>query len=164
MNNSELRQMYEIELVSIGTIAQRVGKSRTWIHHILKSIGVDTSKRPREVKCLYCGKTLLKTRSQIRKSKNHFCNHKEYLKLLREDSEFDKHRLGQRIGKTVFQACTGNLDFDPVIHHVDGDQENNKPKNIWAFRTPEDHIYYHRGGKVKTLKADTGAWEEVKND
>lgn len=160
MDNSQLRQMYEVELVSIGTIAKRVGKSRTWIHKLLRSMGVDTTKRPRQVKCAYCGKKLLRNRYQVRNKQNYFCNSKHYLKCLK-DPEFNKHRQGQRIGRIVFESCVGILDFEPFIHHIDEDPENNNPKNLWGFRSQGDHFFYHQGGKVTALKADTGSWEEV---
>lgn len=161
--NDQICSMYVDELVSMGTIAKRFGKSRTWIHKVLRSKGVDTGKRLIEVKCDYCGNTLLKNKSQIRNRQNHFCNSKCYHGSLK-DPEFNKYRQGQRVGKVVFLACVGTLDFEPIIHHVDENPENNNPKNLWGFRNQADHFAYHQGGKVMILKANTGKWEEVEKN
>jgi predicted transcriptional regulator len=157
--------MYEDQLLSIDKIAEKLGVSGTTIHNHLRAQEVDTTKRLRRVICACgCGKTTKRPRCQVRTGKLLFFNRKHFINFMKGPmaQKYKELRDGKRIGKAVLKACVGILDFDPVIHHIDGTYENNSPKNLLGFRSREDYFLYQKGVKVMALRADTGAWEEVR--
>ena len=55
-----------------------------------------------------------------------------------------EHRL-------VMEAHIGRyLTKEEVIHHIDGDKENNKIENLMLFKNNSDHLRYHK--KIRDLK------------
>lgn len=42
-----------------------------------------------------------------------------------------------------------------VVHHVNGDKKDNRPENLWVFRTRRDHNRYHSTGSFKQTEDGT---------
>lgn len=47
------------------------------------------------------------------------------------------------------------LRKNEVVHHKDGNRQNNSPDNICIFRTRDDHSRYHQGGSMELQEDGT---------
>ena len=62
-----------------------------------------------------------------------------------KDGRVQPHRLmvAQKLGR-----C---LKIAEVVHHIDGDCENNKIENLALFNSNSEHISFHRVGKPSPI-------------
>lgn len=138
-------------------IGKRYGVGRLRIWQILKRLGVDTSKRKIEATCAACGATLLRHRGYIRSRINVFCGHECYGLFCsangpssREPNK-NKLRQGMRLGRATMQRYYGQLPAGSVVHHINGNNYDNRIDNLILFRSSGDHAKHHRNIEVTPL-------------
>jgi hypothetical protein len=153
-------EMYQTQLMSCQMIADYFKVSRQTIFKYLRQHGVSTAKHKISINCEICQKEILKPRCYTRKTTHHFCSRKCYYTWI-NNPNYNQHRQGQRIAREVFEQSVG-FSHDWVLHHVDGNNDNNDISNLWAFKTNSDHMRYHRGGESLALIGSLGLWQVVK--
>jgi len=143
---------YRDKLTPMEQLAIHFSVSRQAIHKILRKYGVDTTKHRISVPCLCCGKETLKTKSQIRNRKNHFCSQDCYYAWVESLSEgpYVQSRHSQRIARAIIAK---NFPLQPahVVHHIDGNAFNTSLDNLLVFANQGDHIRHHRGIPITPL-------------
>lgn len=141
--HKDIINAYTIDLLSMQEIANLLHVSRAAIHTILRKHGIDTSKQRIAVTCTACGTTVYRTRKQVRRQHNHFCNRTCYDSYLTAGkASYAQDRHSQRLARAV---VTQYFDLQPrhIVHHEDGNSFNNKPDNLRVFSNQGDHIRYH---------------------
>jgi hypothetical protein len=48
-----------------------------------------------------------------------------------------------------------------IIHHMDGNTDNNNINNLAAFKSHSDHMAFHRFRPTEALLGSTGKWERI---
>lgn len=139
------------KLVPVIDIAGRYGVTRQAIYKILRSMGVDTSKRKVQVECTYCGGSFYRVKSQLRGRRFVFCCMGCYYAWVNaQRGKYRPDRRGQRLARgavdAVFPLMPGY-----VVHHIDGDNKNNDLRNLMVFASNADHVSYHRRGGGRPL-------------
>jgi hypothetical protein len=159
MDYSNAIDMFNKQLMSCNQIAKSFNVSRPTIWKYLRKHGVNTSKDNSFAICKQCGISFKKTRCRIRNTTHQFCSRVCYFNYIKNPN-YNSHRQGQRIARQVFEReiC---FTHDWVIHHADGNNDNNNIKNLWAFQKQSDHMKYHRGGKTTALIGTSQKWESV---
>src|SRR3972149_1541207 len=74
---------YEKDLMSCEMIAKEIGCTRQAVFKVLRRAGGDTSDRKRETFCDQCGKSIFRTRGQVRDRLRHFCSYDCYFKFIK---------------------------------------------------------------------------------
>jgi len=137
--------MWEDDLFSLQMIAEYFRCSRQAVKKYLNKRGVDTSKGGvRSVICDKCGKEFKAHRSRLRMRRKHYCSVKCYYDSI-DNPDYNGNRQGQikarRVVKEFFPLSEEN-----VVHHRDGDNENNDPVNLMVFANQSAHMRWHRAG------------------
>jgi biotin operon repressor len=147
----EAKRLFVDEKLSLEKVGKRMGVSRVAVHKALKKIGVDTSKKANKVvktTCYWCGREIEKKRCSFNNSSKHFCMQGCYVGWLKS-SDYNPNRMGQRMARIFVKPYVyklfGQIDF--VVHHKDGNEENNKDENLLVFPSNADHVKWHRGSK-----------------
>lgn len=152
-------ELYVNNLLSCGMIAEIMKVSRQAIFKALRHAKVDTSKRKFTTKCSQCGKEISRTRQRIRDTMYPFCSNQCYFAYIKNPNYQDS-RQGTRIANHMLQEAV-SYQYSLVSHHVDGNDSNNSPQNIWGFRSHAHHMRYHRGGLAQAFILSTGEWKSV---
>lgn len=139
-------------LETVASLATTFGVTRQAIYKVLRTNGIDTSKKQLKVSCRACGKILTRNKARVRKQKNHFCDYKCYYAFLEagNDNIYIQNRQGQRIARRVV-SCFFELQDDHIVHHEDRNTLNNLPYNLKVFSTQGDHIRYHREFEIDPI-------------
>jgi len=95
--------------------------------------------------CEHCRKEFKKVRSLYLKSKKHFCKKECYWKYL-ENPDYIRSAYGMRIARKAVKGCGYYLLDSEVVHHVDGNCNNNDPNNLMVFKNQSEHNLWHRNG------------------
>jgi len=141
---------WENSMMSEVEISGFLGISRSGLYSIRKNMGWDVRFRSDR------GKPRVDPEDKRRRWN-------EYMKAYRV-SHYDKcaHPM-MRIGKRTMSKARYNatlyvvnrsLKDSEVVHHIDGDTRNNEPGNLMVFSSQGDHLKYHRGDKVESVKAE----------
>lgn len=154
----EIVKAFEVDLVRIVDLAKMYGISRQGMYKLLKRNGVDTTKSGEnawhEVSCRTCGAIIKRRRATLRNQENHYCNNKCYYRHLGSISiGVVTSRAGMYMARSIvslFYEYKGG----EVVHHIDGDETNNKLSNLAIFKCNGDHLLFHRG--YNTLPIWTG--------
>jgi len=124
-------------------VASKIGVSRQRIWQICKKHGIN-QYRPIERTCVYCEEKFTATRAQVRRGYALYCSENCYFTHRREIGDYIPRRHGQRIGRKKIEEWLGfPLPDGYIIHHEDGNQNNNDFKNLFVFRSHSDHLKYH---------------------
>ena len=148
-------QKYSIGLQSTGMLAKAYGVSRRAIWMGLNNRGIDTSKviacwRTRN--CAFCGAEVSVRRARMRDSTSSYCNQECYIGIIKLRSpNYKAHRQGQRKAREVVSKHFTLLP-GYIVHHEDGNNDNNAVSNLTVFASNVDHMGYHRMSK-KTAPA-----------
>ena len=52
-------------------------------------------------------------------------------------------RAGGQVSRLVVESCGRKLRRNEVVHHVDGNRENNDPNNLAIFKNQAEHMRVH---------------------
>lgn len=139
-------------LVRMKDLATRYNLTRQRIWQVLKAAGVDTAKKGGiDVACAWCDKEFKKPRCQVRQRKRCFCsNDCYYAWLAKRSAGFEPWRHGMRIARSLVSEYF-ILESGYVVHHEDGNNQNNDLSNLRVFESHGDHLRYHRGFGTKPL-------------
>ena len=124
--------------------------NRGMIHYIkLMGLGYPRSWQLHCI-CPVCGRQYTTNRYFISHGKK-YCSIGCYHQRLRDNAigEFlsgSNKTMGSRRARQVVTEIVDTSEWPPswVIHHEDGNQLNNEPHNLKAFRDQGDHLRYHR--------------------
>jgi len=112
------------------------------------------------VRCKQCGKLFKKHRYLWRKSKDHFCCKEHYWEYL-NNPEYNRNVWMMRKAREELVQCGFLRSPENVVHHIDGNTENNDFTNLMVFKNQSDHSRWHRGDRslVEPLWAGSGNTE-----
>lgn len=147
MERKELVRKFIEELIPMAVLAGEYGISRQAIHKIIKKAGVDivAAARPLVV-CAVCNKSFAAARNRVRNTNTLTCSRACYNAFLKRNN-YKEHRHSSRLARAIVGQYH-TLNIDEVVHHIDGDQSNNRLENLMVFASQADHIRYHRGFAV----------------
>jgi len=124
------------------------------ILRFLNRNGIQTSDTRKDAVCALpsCGRSFKKTRSVFLRSRRHYCCKEHYWAHL-ENPEYIRSVYGSRMARKSVRDCGYYLIDGDVVHHKDGDCNNNDPNNLMVFASHGDHMRWHRGDRslVKPL-------------
>lgn len=153
----EIVRAYEIDLARCSELAEKYGITRAGIHRLLKRNGVDATKGGvncrHDVTCKHCGGTFNVNRARLRSAKNLYCSKKCWL------AHLDNIKIGKLSRAGLYQARKALLNAGVwahlapkvVVHHVDGNDNNNAISNLEIYATQGDHLRMHRGFDVSPI-------------
>lgn len=149
-------KLFKEEYWSLQMIGDKYGVSRCWIKNILNKNGIDTSKKANGkvmVRCLICNRKIERNRKKFRTNNNNFCCHEHYMQWIQENKteNYNESRQGQRNARKIMEKYYGELPSGSVVHHIDGNCENNKIENLILFPSHSEHLKFHRRKKDKCL-------------
>lgn len=125
-------------------IAAIVGRSHSRIGQILKEEGIDpTDGTWVDVTCYMCSNPFKQERSRVRKSSRNYCSRECYY-VARKTTNYKPDYRGQRMARKVVSRLFA-LPPGSIVHHEDGDNNNNDPRNLKVFASHSDHLKYHHG-------------------
>jgi len=152
MDKSYLEQKYLVEHLTLDEIGKELGCSRQNVYAYVKKYGIDARKAEwAEVECAVCGKKFEVRRKRFRRTQNQFCSMEHYKVYLTLD-EYKEWRQGQRIARLVVEQKRGYaLQEGEVVHHKDGNNENNDYANLMVFPSHSEHLKFHHAEKRKRL-------------
>lgn len=131
--------------VSAADLGRRYGRTRQAIYLLLRKNGIPRNDHSRiERKCGWCGSAILVLRNRAARARVSYCNSACYQEKIRS-AEYQTWRHGQRIAHEVVSGFFA-LVYGNVVHHRDGDQDNNDLANLMVFATHGDLMRWHRGG------------------
>jgi hypothetical protein len=145
----EIIKAYRDDLQPMITIAERYNCTRQAVFKLLKRKGIDTNKAQRtEQPCHTCGKPVLRRRGKARVTRYFFCDricYEHYLNVLGEDYKPSAYhcRIGRQVVKDRFKEY--NPEAGHIVHHVNKDNTDSRPINLWVFANQSDHLLFHRG-------------------
>ena len=134
--------LFTVKHLTTREIALIVEASAAAVAKCLKRNGI-TSDQGEWVllQCSFCGADIKITRSNWRKSLQHYCSNNCYY-ASRENPGFKPWRQGQRLARAIVSQ---HIHLEPgwVVHHKDGDGRNNDLNNLAVYRSNGDHIKHH---------------------
>ena len=147
---AEVIERYTIQHETMQEIADLTHISRAAISRRLKRAGI-TSEQGERVNCLcpVCGQSFSSTRKRWKQARKRFCSMPCYTAQMQQ-TNYHAWRHGQRLARTAVKGCFP-LQEGQIVHHVDGDNRNNKLENLWVFTSNADHMSFHRGGLAQPI-------------
>lgn len=146
----EIKDLFLNQLHSLEMIAQKFKVSRSGIKKILNANDVKTSydaTRPK-CTCIACGKEFTKTRARKRNQTgwNDYCSRPCYYKSIEGFGFADNGpaRRDARLKMAIEILGTLKLPAGAIVHHIDGNQTNNLPRNLILFVSQAAHLRFHR--------------------
>ena len=134
--------MYEDDLFSLQMIGDFFGVTRQGVKKYLNVRDIDTSKRKRDAVCDGCGKWFKKHRAYLRNSIKNYCSPECHYSAI-HNPDYNGSRQGQRIARRVVREIHPLRETE-VVHHMDGNTENNDLENLMVFANQSDHMRWHR--------------------
>jgi hypothetical protein len=128
----------------IAVMTGGVVTGRSILRYVLKH-GRCTWDTRKDVVCEYCGKEFKKVRSVFRNSRKHFCCKEHYWAHL-YNPEYIRSVHGSRVARRTVAECGYKPTYGEVVHHIDGDCNNNDPWNLMVFASQSDHSRWHKNG------------------
>ena len=144
ITKQELEGLYLGQHLTMAEIGKVYGLTRQRIHQLIRSMGIDTRTAERfTASCIRCNKTFSTTRGHYRKHSNHYCSLECYLSD-RKNEHYQPHRNGQRHARAIMTKHIGRpLLKGEVVHHIDGNCNNNTIDNLMFFPSHSAHIRHH---------------------
>jgi len=153
---AELSKLYLDDDRQINEIARIYSRSRQMVYKWFKQHGIERKDYFVWFKCDYCGQVGKSRKKTYAKSEKHFCSKECYQHGYMHNPEYRQRRQGQRIGRILmkeFLEAHGILmNYDMVVHHVDGDNNNNDLSNLMVFNNASEHLAYHHKLRRERLR------------
>lgn len=146
VSTDDLVRLYEVDLLTMQEIADRLGMTKQAVWHRLKKVAGSQFKAlsvPRT--CGHCVEPFTTNRKRIRQGVGKYCSIRCYQSDVSVHGRYSK--AGQREGRKLCGAKTGE-----VVHHIDGDTMNNAGWNLVVFPSNASHMSFHKSGKAERLK------------
>src|SRR4030042_3926598 len=144
VSREELVELYLRRHLSMEEIGKIYSLTRARISQLCRLYDikpVDAEKV--KIICDWCGKEKVKFRKQWRKSSTHYCSMRCYLSD-RKNQDYRPHRNGQREARQVMAKHIGRpLLKEEIVHHIDGNCQNNDPSNLLLFPNHKAHMRLH---------------------
>jgi len=136
--------MYTEKHLTGQQIGDMIGMSRAGVMKRLRKAGIKADQGE-HVTCIcdYCGSECSTTRARWRRTARQYCGEQCYYKS-RENPAYLPWRQGQNIARQIVNHYF-KLQSHHVVHHIDGDNTNNKLSNLMVFESQSDHMTYHHG-------------------
>jgi len=140
---------YSCDKIAVMTGDIVVGRS---ILRFVGRHGRKTWDTRRDVVCENCGEEFKKGRALFLKSRKHYCTHRCFSENIK-NPDYIRSAYGSRMARKRVRDCGYYLVEGEVVHHKDGDCNNNNPGNLMVFANNGDHARWHRGDRsvVKAL-------------
>ena len=154
IDRTELERLYLVEHLTMQQIGDRLGCTRSNIHHKIRRFKIDGSTAGRfNIKCDKCGKLYSITRKRFKLTVKHFCSMSCYADYM-HNPEYIQYRNGQTKGRSVMAKSLGrSLRDGETVHHEDGNNMNNDISNLRLFNSPSEHIAYHHKLRRERLES-----------
>lgn len=146
----ELVRKFVEELVPMVVLATEYGISRQAVHKIIRKSGVNVVAAAKvTVTCAVCNKTFVAARNRVRATNTLTCSRDCYYTFLKRNN-YKENSRGSRLARKLV-GLYHTLRPGEIVHHIDGDQSNNKLENLMVFASAADHVRFHRGFDVKPV-------------
>jgi len=139
-------ELWEVELFSLQMIGDVFGVTRQAVRKYLRKAGIDTGKRKWDAICAQCGGMFKIHRSRLRRARKVYCSEGCYIESMRNPA-YNESRQGQRVARALVKSTGFLIGPECVVHHVDGDCDNNDIENLIVFGSQADHMRWHRGDR-----------------
>jgi hypothetical protein len=150
IERKELVKKFVDELIPMAVLATEYSISRQAVHKIIRKSGVDIVAAARvAVICAVCNKTFVAARNRVRATNTLTCSRDCYHTFLKRNN-YKENKGGSRLARKLV-SLYHTLRPGEVVHHIDGDQSNNKLENLMVFASAADHVRYHRGFDIKPV-------------
>ncbi len=126
-------------------------------------------------KCIDCGKEVCRDSLRCRECASKTRHRKErkidktgYVQIQMPGHPFADHKGYVREHRLVVEQKIGRyLRPEEVVHHIDGDKQNNKIGNLMLFSTHRKHLQFHTriiqyGYTGPIMREIANRWEEIK--
>ena len=154
IDRDEVWRLYREELLTMEEVGKRLGCSKQNIYHILRSRGEDYHVMFLVRKCKRCGGELTVNRGRLKRGGGVYCSVFCYHSDRSINGVYS--RRGTRIGRKVMGASVGE-----VVHHINGDDFDNRVENLMVFKDSAAHASFHKSGAAKALKEKVDSGELV---
>ena len=147
LERQELVRKFITGLVPMAALATEYRISRQAVHKIIRKAGVDIAAAAKPlVTCAVCNKSFTAARNRVRVTNTLTCSRECYNTFLRRNN-YRECRHGSRLARAIVEQYHV-LKAGEVVHHIDGDQSNNRLENLMVFASQADHIRHHRGFEI----------------
>jgi len=140
-------------LIPVIALAKKYGITRCGIYKLLNRNGVDTTKAGPNahptVYCSFCGADFVVSRLSLRKNRRRFCSMgcwHQYLAMVSIGQNIDRYGM---MHARVEALKHFGLKVGQTVHHINGDEKDNRKENLAVFEDNGDHVRYHRGCAYK---------------
>lgn len=131
-------------------IGAHYGVTRQAIFKHLRKAGIDADQGERvTVECSMCGKEFSMTRKRWKLTDRPHCSSDCYV-LRRSNPDYIPWRQGGRLARIIVSQYF-RLEPGHIVHHIDGNQRNNKLDNLQVFANQSDHLKLHHGRDIEPL-------------
>ncbi len=153
----QLETWYLKDHLTLAEIGKLLGITRQAVLSRINRLGIDKSTAERfDIKCDFCGKLYSITRKRFKLSVKHFCSNKCYQNGYMHNPDYRQWRTGQRVGRALMDEFLKEhgilMNYDMVVHHIDGDQSNNELSNLMVFNNASEHLAHHHKLRRKRLE------------
>lgn len=159
LTSKEIVSLYN-GMTRVNDIAELAGISRQGVFNILKDAGVTTYKRKSvEVVCQFCKERFTKYHTNV--SESNYCSsqcfhasHSVAGMYSNRGSGFtplsDKaaHRKLSGIARKTVMESGIILEPGQVVHHINGDRNDNRIENLRVFNSHSEHMRFHHNANA----------------
>jgi hypothetical protein len=142
ITTEEIKTLYIVGLRTMEEIGAMAGISRQAVRLILDRIGVEYRGGKLIKQCLYCHGDFQVCRNVTKKGQGNYCSNRcsNAARSLGGDMS-----VSSRMGRAAWLMAHPAETFKPgqVIHHIDGDRNNNDVGNLRVFNSQTEHMQYH---------------------
>ena len=153
LTKDELEELYLRQHLTMQEIGDMYEVTRAAVMKALDRNGVDKSQGERfDHNCAYCKEVFSTTRKRFKSVTGHYCSAGCYHKHRRKAGRYKPSRQGCRIARKVMVEHLGReLNPEEVVHHEDGDNNNNDLDNVILFISQSEHLRYHHQRRMREV-------------
>jgi hypothetical protein len=157
ISKEELEDLYLNRHLTCEEIGRLYGRTRARISQFLKLYGIDTSKAEKfNITCPQCGKEFETYRKHFNSTGIRYCSAQCYHLHRSSISDYSPSRQGQRTARAVMASHLHRDLFDSeVVHHMDGNCDNNDIDNLVLFISQAEHLRFHHQMRILSQKKTT---------